>query len=1066
MKKVFSWIWENSLFLATLFLLAFIPLYPKLPLFDIVNTWVYIRVEDFVILFVLFLWLALLFKKKVTLETPLTFPIIIFWIVGGIATIHGVVLIFPTTANIFPNIAFLGYLRQIEYLSLFFIAYSGMKEKKFLPYVFGVICLTLFLVIIYGFGQRYLGFPAFLTMNEEFAKGTPIKLSSLSRVPSTFAGHYDLAAYLVLVIPILASVFFAVNKWISKILILGLVFLSFILLFMTVSRVSFFVLLISLGLVLLFQKKKFVIFVLPVALIVGLLIFRFSPALLDRFGNTIKKIDVVVDVTTGNPIGHARKVSSSYFQDKTIRRRFFQSTDQLNLTMTEKEEAQVATPSALVPLNSLQPEVVLVEPPNAPTGESLPQGTGYINLSLSPVTKRVGEFFYEKPSGNDSSQSAFMFQGDFLIKRASAYDLSFTTRFQGEWPRAVDAFKRNILVGSGYSSVGLAVDNNYLRLLGETGILGLISFLSIFIGAAIYIIKVFPKIESPFARSFVVGFSAGVVGLMLNALLIDVFDASKIAYVLWILMGVLMATLHIYADKNINLFQEFKKIVTSSLAVTLLLAALAITFYYPMVNNFFVGDDFTWLRWVADCPKLTGETCQSLSKTVFGYFTSADGFFWRPGTKIFFLSMYSFFWLNQTVYHAVSIALHLIVAVLFFWLAGKIFKDSLLAFLASLLFLISTGYSEEIFWISSVGHLFNAVFIILALLLFIKWEETKRKIFLISSIVSIALSLLFYELGVVAPLLIIMYRFVIEGASLNLKKNIKLYLILFLPVFLYLILRFISGSHWQGGDYSYNLLKLPFNLIGNVWGYLMLTIFGLPSLPFYELVRNLLRVNIALSALGIVVGLLLSLLSFRIFNIKSLLRKIEDRDKRIIYFGLLFFLISLLPFLGFGNIASRYSYLASLGLIFLFVFFLKKLYLYLLYSGKEIAILAIGLIVTTFSLFHIVQIQQIYSDWNGAGKKSQNFFISLDSLYSQQWAGKSSKYYFLNVPLKNGGAWIFPWGLRDAVWFAFQNKNLEVEITSNLNYALEQAAKSPSNRVLIFQEDGTLKEIIPPPATY
>src|SRR3990167_9555916 len=335
MKKVFSWVWENSLFLATLFLLAFIPLYPKLPLFDIVNTWVYIRVEDFVILFVLFLWLALLFKKKVTLETPLTFPIIIFWIVGGIATIHGVVLIFPTTANIFPNIAFLGYLRQIEYLSLFFVAYSGMKEKKFLPYVFGIICLTLFLVIIYGFGQRYLGFPAFLTRNEEFAKGTPIKLSSLSRVPSTFAGHYDLAAYLVLVIPILASVFFAVNKWISKILILGLVF------------------------------------------------FRFSPALLDRFGNTIKKIDVVVDVKTGNPIGHARKVSSSYFQDKPIRRRFFQSTDQLNLTMTEKEAAQVATPSALVPLNSLQPEVVLVEPPNAPTGESLPQGTGYINLSLS-----------------------------------------------------------------------------------------------------------------------------------------------------------------------------------------------------------------------------------------------------------------------------------------------------------------------------------------------------------------------------------------------------------------------------------------------------------------------------------------------------------------------------------------------------------------------------------------------------------------------------------------------------------------------------------------------------------
>ena len=30
-------------------MLGFIPLYPKKPLFDIVNTWVYIRAEDFVV---------------------------------------------------------------------------------------------------------------------------------------------------------------------------------------------------------------------------------------------------------------------------------------------------------------------------------------------------------------------------------------------------------------------------------------------------------------------------------------------------------------------------------------------------------------------------------------------------------------------------------------------------------------------------------------------------------------------------------------------------------------------------------------------------------------------------------------------------------------------------------------------------------------------------------------------------------------------------------------------------------------------------------------------------------
>jgi len=111
MKKIFSWIWENILFLETLFLLIFIPLFPKIPILDVKNTWVYIRGEDFVVFFVLLSWIFLLFRKKITLRTPLTIPIITFWIIGAIATMHGVLLIFPTIANVFPNVAFLSLVR-------------------------------------------------------------------------------------------------------------------------------------------------------------------------------------------------------------------------------------------------------------------------------------------------------------------------------------------------------------------------------------------------------------------------------------------------------------------------------------------------------------------------------------------------------------------------------------------------------------------------------------------------------------------------------------------------------------------------------------------------------------------------------------------------------------------------------------------------------------------------------------------------------------------------------------------------------------------------------------------
>ena len=161
MKKIISWVWDNILFFETLFLLAFIPLYPKLPLINVQHTWVYVELDDFVVLVVLLSWLALLVKKKVSLKTPLTLPILIFWIIGAVSTMHAILLIFPTLANVFPNVAFLTYLRHIEYMSLFFVAYYGVKDKRLIPVVVSVLVLTLLAVIAYGFGQDILAFRHF-----------------------------------------------------------------------------------------------------------------------------------------------------------------------------------------------------------------------------------------------------------------------------------------------------------------------------------------------------------------------------------------------------------------------------------------------------------------------------------------------------------------------------------------------------------------------------------------------------------------------------------------------------------------------------------------------------------------------------------------------------------------------------------------------------------------------------------------------------------------------------------------------------------------------------------------
>ena len=1038
--KILKWIVHNILFVFTLFLLLFIPLYPKIPLLDIQHTWVYVRVEDFVVVLAIAAWIILLLLKRVSLKTPLTLPILLFWVVGGLATLHGVLFFFPTLSNVFSNVALLSFLRGIEYMFLFFVAYAGIKSEKNIYPVAIILPITLLLIVGYGFGQKYLGFPAFLTMNEEAAKGIPIQLSSLSRIPSTFAGHYDLAGYLVLTIPIVASMFFGFKNWLIKIFLFITGFLGVIILFLTVSRISFFALLLSLLMLLIFQRKKWVMVALFIIMIA---FFGFFPTLLQRFSSMVSEVDVLVNAQTGSSIGQARIVPADYFKDKVVLTQAFPNED-LN--------PNLASSSALIyPFEKIPPQAVLVFEPNVSNGENLPQGTSYINLPLSPVTGKAREYFFEKSTNRAGiiSTEIRVYPGDYVIKRAKAYDISFTTRFQGEWPNTLTAFKRNIFLGSGYGSVSLAVDNNYLRILGETGLLGFISFFSIFIIAGIYIGKFLPKLRSPLAKSFILGFIAGSLGLAVNAVLIDVFVASKIAFIYWLLLGIALGILTSHKEEIIDLYGEIKKIVTSSYAIIIYLFITIFIMFSSILNFYFVGDDFTWFRWAANC-----SNCLSFS-TIINYFTNASGFFYRPGTKIFFDLMYSTFWFNQAVYHLASILLHFTVATLIFLLAKKILKNLAMSAAVAFLFLILSGYLEIVLWIAAVGHLFNAVFVLLSLLMFVLWKEKKKMIYLIASSIFTFLSLMFYEIGVVAPFLIILYNSIFgsqTGKDAISKK--AAYFIAFLPLLPYSLLRFFAQSHWFSGDYSYNLIKLPFNVVGNLLGYFSLTLFGPASLSFYENLRVLSRNNVLITLLGLLILLFLLAKTYR-----SAIVKLDTQEKKILAFGSLFFAISLLPFLGLGNITSRYSYLTSFGLVILFVFFLKKTYYYLLNNNKYIASTIIILIVIIFSSFQLFQFQRIQTDWKEAGEKTKSFLTSLDWIYAHYPEQYTKQLYFVNVPIRNGEAWVFPVGLNDAAWLVFRGKDVKISQAQSSEQAFANLG-SGYGKVFEFDSNAKLIEMV------
>ena len=1017
--KIFKFIKNNLLLTISLFLLAFIPLYPKFPLFGVSHTWVYIRLEDFLIASSILIWIIYAIRKKITIKTPLTLPIIIFWLIGAVSTFNAIYFIFPNIPNVFPTVALFHLIRRVEYLWLFFIGFSAIKDKKHINKIIIVLALTLVAVVLYGVGQRYLGFPAYLTMNEEFAKGIPLRLSPLARIPSTFAGHYDLAAYLILIIPLMGSLIFGFKKIYLKLLLFFVSVSGLTLLLMTSSRVSFMVYLLAVSLMLFIHKQKK--YIIPVV-ILSILFMNMFQGMSQRFASTISQVDLVVDARTGKAVGIA----------------------------TNAEDAK----------NKKKPIIIKED---QSTGENLPQGSGFINLPSGSSEKTITKVVYERTKIKEGTESTEVtdIEGDFIIKKALAYDVSFTTRFQGEWPRAVEAFKRNIFIGSGYSSISLATDNNYLRILGEIGILGFLSFAAIFIIAGIYVKALLKNVDSPVTRAFVIGIMAGTFALILNATLIDVFEASKVAFSFWLLLGLTLGILKLYQKKKVNYLKGLIEIVTSIPAIIIYLFLVSSAIFASSINNFFVGDDFTWLRWAADCKKIlyTSGTvaCDTTKSAIAGYFANADGFFYRPGTKTYFYYMYGMFWLNPIAYHVFSITFHFINASLVFILSKKILKNKFFAFIAALFFVVLAVHAESVFWISATGHLISSLFILLALIFYIFGKEKKNFFLYIFSFLSIIISLLFHEMGIVAPFLILGYA-LITNEKIFSKDNLKnLYtLIFFIPIPFYLYLRGIANSHWFSGDYNYNLSHLPYNIFGNLFGYFGISLLGANFLNTYEALRDYGKQNTAIVVLVIFVFIIL------IYVLCKFTKKhFNTKELKTIYISLAIFVITLIPFLGLGNITARYAYLSSIGVLLLFSFFLKKGYFALEKVNKLLAIIVIGAIIIFYTLFNSLGLLKINNDWERAGNITRSLLAGFNETFVKtQKVTDNPVFYFVDVPIKTGEAWVFPVGLPDAMWFTFQNVYLTVHTSPNLDLALDQAEGSQSARVFQFDNKGGVEEVV------
>ncbi len=521
------WFRENWFLLLNLTLFVFISFYPKIPLAEIIPGYIVrVRLEDFFLLGVLLVFGILWLKRKVTMNTPITWLLIAYVGVNILSMLSAIFLV--KTVPLEPlhvGKMFLHFARRMEYFSMFFLFYNAVKSFRHVRMILIAVLIMILGISAYGYGQKYFYWPVYSTMNREFSKGVRLVLTDHARVPSTFGGHYDMSAWLMFMLIMTLSLLFLSHNKKEKIGLTIVFVVGFWLLILGSSRSSFLAYLLGTGILILligaYRRSWWWI------ISRGFVVFAFSLGVMVTFGDLSSRFSQLGFI----------KQANSYF-------------------------AALQQPIAKLPDNAVKVEPV-TETDQLPTPAKLRPAA-----SATPVPRELPPDVYKDIPDIKSVTST---EGGKTVTRTIEVPRNFTTctyvyglsaciRFDTLWPRAINGFIRNPLVGSGPSTLTKAVkdqfteaestDNDFLRTLGEVGILGAITFygtIALFIKRGVDTVS-----EKPRALSVAVifGLIAGTIGMFFNATYIDVFAASKVSFMYWAMLGMGYAILELTARRK------------------------------------------------------------------------------------------------------------------------------------------------------------------------------------------------------------------------------------------------------------------------------------------------------------------------------------------------------------------------------------------------------------------------------------------------------------------------------------------------------------------------------------
>jgi len=283
-------------------------------------------------------------------------------------------------------------------------------------------------------------------------------------------------------------------------------------------------------------------------------------------------------------------------------------------------------------------------------------------------------------------------------------------------------------------------------------------------------------------------------------------------------------------------------------------------------------------------------------------------------------------------YHLTNLIFHTLASILVFLLVELLIKNGFISFYSALLFSVHPVHTGAVSFISGRVDVIPPAFLLLSLVLFLKYVFDKKIIFYMFSLVSFSVALLTKEMVVTLPVIVICIDYFFLSQC-NLSKVINNFLrfhLGFLVVLgIYMLMRFqvigkffLPEASLQGINFfpgTHHFWRL-FTAIKILTIYIRLLFFPYElNAEYFLLASNSLFEPIVLIGLAIILSL--CCIAFK-----------YAKKTPILSFSIFWFFITILPVSNIfpqGNIfAERYVYIPSVGFCiaigFLFSSFLKK----------------------------------------------------------------------------------------------------------------------------------------------